>query len=100
MTTTKLEKLKAQRDELDKKIREIAAAQSEAERKADSRRKAIIGGWVIKHRPQLVRELMAYGFERPQDKAAFEGWTPPEPEKKPTTPAPAPTATPQPKVEA
>jgi hypothetical protein len=99
MTISKLDKLKAQRDELDKKIREVAAKKSQAERDLDTRRKTIIGGWVMKHRPQLVRELLANGLEREQDKAALAGWTPPEPEKKPAAPAPAPAAAPQVKKE-
>lgn len=80
MTTTKIDKLKAQREELDKRIRELAAAQSKAEREADKRRKIILGGWVMKHRPNLVKEFLENGLIRDQDKAAFEGWTLPAPE--------------------
>lgn len=92
MTTTKIDKLKAQREELDKRIRELAAAQSKADREADKRRKIILGGWVIKHRPNLIKEIIA-NLERDQDKAAFEGWTPPALVQKSVEPA-APSDTP------
>jgi hypothetical protein len=77
MNASKLEILKARQRELSKKIREVAAAQSSADRETDRRRKIIIGGWVLKHRPHLVKELIVNGLERAQDKAAFEGWAPP-----------------------
>jgi hypothetical protein len=99
MTTNKLEKLKAQRNEIDRKIREAAATQSAADREADKRRKIIIGGWILKHRPQLVRQLIANGLDREQDKVAFAGWAPPEqaPKLAPAFPSPggASATTPQ-----
>jgi len=72
----RIDQLKAQREALDKKIKELAAANSREKREIDKRRKIIIGGWVLKHRPNLVREIIASGLERDQDKAAFADWTP------------------------
>lgn len=85
----RIEKLQAQRDALDKKIKDLVSATSKAERAADSRRKTIIGGWVLKHRPELVKNIVE-NLERKQDKDAFEGWsieleqpkTPPLPDNK------------------
>lgn len=73
----RIDQLKQQRDDLDKKIRELASQDQRAERKRDERRKVILGGWLIKHRPDLVQNIIGNGLTREQDKAAFEGWTPP-----------------------
>jgi hypothetical protein len=73
----RIDLLKQQREELDKRIRELAAQDQKAERKRDERRKVILGGWLIKHRADLVQKIIENGLEREQDKAAFEGWTPP-----------------------
>lgn len=77
----RIDQLKAQREALDKRIKELASKDQRAERKLDERRKVILGGWLIKHRPDLVKNIVLNGLERPQDKAAFEGWITPEPEK-------------------
>lgn len=71
---SRIEKLRQQREALDKKIRELAARSSATTRKMDERRKIIIGGWVLKHRPNLVKEIVANGLERKQDIAAFADW--------------------------
>lgn len=76
MTTTKLDKLKAQREALDKKIRDLAAVSSAEARKLDTRRKTIFGAWCMQQRPELLKEFMENGLTRAQDKAAFAGWTP------------------------
>lgn len=100
MTNTRLSKLIADREAIDKRIRELSKKMSKEERALDTRRKTIIGGWVMKHRPALVRELIANGLIRGQDKAAFDGWTPePESAKSPAPASPAPAAAPQPKAE-
>lgn len=88
----RIDQLKQQREELDKRIRELAAQDQKAERKRDERRKVILGGWLIKHRPDLVSKIVENGLEREQDKAAFEGWTPPAMTAQ-TTPEPSPTGT-------
>ncbi|KHA79435.1 hypothetical protein NC77_07435 [Janthinobacterium lividum] len=82
----RIEQLKAQREELDKKISDLIAAKDKAERAADSRRKAIIGGWVLKHRPELVKNIIE-NLTRAQDKAAFKDWSiEPEQPRTPTLP--------------
>lgn len=88
----RIDQLKQQREELDKRIRELAAQDQKAERKRDERRKVILGGWLIKHRPDLVSKIVENGLEREQDKAAFEGWIPPAVTAQ-TTPEPSPTGT-------
>ena len=72
----RLEQLKQQRDDLDKRIRELASQDQRVERKRDERRKVIRGGWLIKHRADLVKNIIENGLTRDQDKAAFEGWAP------------------------
>ena len=89
----RIDLLKQQREELDKRIRELAAKDLAAERRKDDRRKVILGGWLLKHRPDLVQKIVENGLERPQDKAAFEGWTPPAVTAQ-TTPETATTGTP------
>ena len=86
----RIDLLKQQREELDKRIRELAAKDQAAERRKDERRKVILGGWLIKHRPDLVQKIVENGLERAQDQAAFEGWTPPAATAQ-TTPAPETT---------
>jgi hypothetical protein len=58
-------------------------------RKADARRKIILGGILIDRAAKDPRtaewiERMVQGIQRPQDKAAFEGWTVPKPAAEPT----------------
>lgn len=77
MTATKLDKLKSQREALEKKIRDLAAVNTAEERKKETRRKTIFGAWCMQERPELLQEFMKNGLTRPQDKAAFEGWVPP-----------------------
>lgn len=77
---SRIETLKAQRDELDKKIREIAAKESEAKRKLDGRQKTIIGAWVIQHRPELVKNIIE-NLTRAQDKAVFANYVLPQTEE-------------------
>ncbi len=73
----RIDQSKQQREDRDKKIRELASQDQRAERKRDERRKVILGGWLIKHRPDLVKNIIENGLTREQDKAAFEGWIPP-----------------------
>jgi hypothetical protein len=89
----RIDQLKQQREDLDKRIRELAAQDQKAERKRDERRKVILGGWLIKHRADLVQKIIENGLEREQDKAAFEGWTPPAATAQ-STPAPETTGAP------
>lgn len=93
---SKIEQLKAQREELDKKIRQLAAQESKEKRARETRQKAIIGAWVMQNRPELVANIIA-NLTRDQDKAAFKDFTPPQAAPKL---APAPNAAPAPKQQA
>lgn len=93
---SKIDQLKAQREELDKKIRELAARDAKEKRALETRQKTIIGAWVMQQRPELVQQIIA-NLTRDQDKAAFKDYTPPKASSKL---AAAPTPTPQPKLQA
>jgi hypothetical protein len=73
----KIEALKAQREELDKKIRDLAAKQSAADRKLKDRQKIIIGAWLMENNQDQVAKIVA-SLTRPQDKAAFAGFAVPK----------------------
>jgi hypothetical protein len=83
----RIDQLKTQREELDKRIRELVSAEAKAQREDDKRRKIIIGGWVLKHRPELIKNIIA-NLEREQDKAAFEDFTIQATEQPKAAPAP------------
>lgn len=68
---SKLDKLKKEREALERKIKELSAKQNQAEKKKLDRRKIIIGAWVIENRPELVENIIA-NLTREQDKKAFE----------------------------
>lgn len=74
---SRIETLKAQRDELDKKIRQLAAQESKEKRARETRQKTIIGAWVMKERPELVKNIIA-NLTREQDKAAFADYVLPQ----------------------
>lgn len=74
---SRIEQLKAQREELDKKIRQLAAQESKEKRARETRQKTIIGAWVMQHRQPLVAEIIA-NLTREQDKAAFANYVPPK----------------------
>jgi hypothetical protein len=76
---SKLEKLKTQREELDKQIREMAAKQALANKKLSDRQKIIIGAWVMQERPALVQEIIA-NMTRAQDRAVFKDMIAPKPQ--------------------
>lgn len=92
----KIEALKAQREELDKKIRDLSSKQAAADRKQKDRQKIIIGAWLMENNPDQVAKIVSL-LTRDQDKAAFKNYTPPQ-----TAPkvAAVPTPTPQPKLQA
>lgn len=69
----RIDQLKQQRDELDKRIKKMAAMEISANRKEDAKRKIIIGAWVLNNRPALVKEIIA-NLTREQDKVAFENF--------------------------
>lgn len=70
---TRLDKLKEKQADLSKRIARLQARESAARRKLDERRKIILGGWLIKHRPDLVKHI-ADNLERDQDRRAFADW--------------------------
>lgn len=69
----RIDQLKQQREELDKRIKKMAAMEISANRKEDAKRKIIIGAWVLNNRPALVKEIIA-NLTREQDKVAFENF--------------------------
>lgn len=78
---SQLDKLKARREALDARIKEEAAKQQKRERTNGNRQKVILGGWLMKHRPDLVNKIVTR-LDRDQDRKAFEGWEPlPVPER-------------------
>lgn len=91
---SRIDNLKAQREELDKKIRQLAAQEAKEKRALETRQKTIIGAWVMKERPKLVQEIID-NLTRDQDKAAFAGYVAPKADG-PRLAATAP-AQPQPK---
>lgn len=104
---SKLDKLKQQREELDKQIKALAAQAAKQNRENDRDRKIIFGAWCMKHRQELLKEFMA-NLSTPREKALFENWTPPAPAEnrapypaqKVANTAPTPTAAPAPKLQA
>jgi hypothetical protein len=98
-TLTKLERLKQQRDALDKSINEMLTAQAEAETKLRNRRCIILGAWLMENNPAQVAKIVA-SLTRTQDRNAFKGFSLPnidasqlaatataQPESPPTSPA-------------
>lgn len=70
----RIEALKKRRDELDSKLRELAAKEARKSSQMDKRRKIILGGWLLKHRADLVKKIVENGLEREQDRKAFLDW--------------------------
>lgn len=75
-TADKLAEAKAKAAKAQAAVRQMQVQLASAERKADSRRKLILGAAVLAKHPDLARQLVEQ-LTRPQDLAAFEGWTPP-----------------------
>ncbi|MGZ5198779.1 MAG: hypothetical protein ACXWC4_03330 [Telluria sp.] len=72
--TGRIEALKKRRDVLDAKLRELAAKEARKSAQLDKRRKIILGGWLMKHRLDLVQKIVENGLEREQDQNAFLEW--------------------------
>lgn len=83
---TRLETLKKRKEEIDQKLKEIVAKEAKRAITNEKRQKIIIGGWLMKHRPDLVNKIVQNGLEREQDKKAFLGWEQLPPLKTPETP--------------
>lgn len=81
----KLEELRAQKDKIEQRMKAVSARQKERERKADTRRKVILGSLLLdaaekdERYARVVASLMER-ITRDADRKAFEGWTPPSPE--------------------
>lgn len=74
--STRLEVLQKRRAELDRKMRELTAKEARSRSANEKRQKIILGGWLMKHRPELANNIVENGLEREQDRRAFSGWTP------------------------
>jgi len=82
----RIETLKRRREQLDLKLRELVSKEMRKTAQLDKRRKIILGGWLMKHRSDLVAKIVANGLERDQDRNAFSGWSPSPPEGDPIEP--------------
>jgi len=92
----KLEHLQQRIAKLREQERKIRAAEAAAARKADTRRKVILGGLLLDAASKdanysQVLDSLLKRVDRDADKAAFTNWTPPTPEG----PAPRPTHEPK-----
>lgn len=80
-----LAKAKQDKAKAEARIRSAASRMREADRRADARRKIIIGGAILGRAAKnptwakALRDLVAALPER--DRAAFDGWAPPTPEE-------------------
>lgn len=68
------------------KVRALRAERNLEQRRLDARRKSILGGWLIAHRPELVSEIVSRHLPRDQDREAFRGWTPSSHKSPPSAP--------------
>lgn len=73
---TRIETLKKRKEEIDLKLKEMVAKEVKRAATNEKRQKIILGGWLIKHRPDLVNHIVNGFLEREQDKKAFVGWEP------------------------
>lgn len=73
---TRIETLKKRKEEIDQKLKEMVAKEVKRAATNEKRQKIILGGWLMKHRPDLVNKVVQNGLEREQDKKAFAGWEP------------------------
>lgn len=79
----KLAELEKQAEAIKARMQAIKAREKNAERKADTRRKVILGGLLLAKAEQddrfaRVVEQLLKAVERPADRAAFDGWEPPK----------------------
>jgi hypothetical protein len=86
MANTSLEKLERQYEQAKARLQSARARKVTKDRKLDARRKIILGGALIEKAsrdPEVTRLLMALvaGLSRVQDRKAFDGWSPPAPER-------------------
>lgn len=74
--STRLEALQKQRADIDRKLRDLTSKQARLRSANEKRQKIILGGWLMKHRPELANNIVENGLEREQDRRAFADWTP------------------------
>lgn len=69
------------------RVRALQSAAAGVERKRDTKRKILLGAWLIENKPEVIAGIVDK-LARESDRAAFAGWKPPT---RPTkAPAPAP----------
>lgn len=66
------------------RVRALQSAAAGVERKRDTKRKILLGAWLIEHKPEIIAGIVAK-LARESDRDAFAGWKPPtRPTKAPT----------------
>ena len=80
----RLAELEARKAQIEARMKAIQARKRERTRKADTRRKIILGSLLLDdaaHDPRAHQYLLALlrRVQRPADRRAFEGWQPPAP---------------------
>jgi hypothetical protein len=80
----KLADLEAKKKALEAQMQAIQSRQKERLRKADTRRKVVLGGMLLAKAEQderIARMVadMVKAITRPADRSAFDGWTPSKP---------------------
>lgn len=66
------------------RVRALQSVAAGVERKRDTRRKILLGAWLIEHKPEIIAGIVAK-LARESDRDAFAGWKPPtRPTKAPT----------------
>ena len=74
MTTTRIIALQKRKEELDERLKKLISNDIKQAVKLENRRKIILGGWLLKHRPDLVKNIVLHGLVRRQDINAFADW--------------------------
>lgn len=83
----RLQEAQAAEAKAKQRVRALQSAAAGVERKRDTKRKILLGAWLIEHKPEVIAGIVAK-LARESDRAAFEGWTPP-PKKAQEAPKPA-----------
>lgn len=89
MAATELEKLERQYQQAKARLESARARERAHQRKLDARRKIILGGALIERAardPEAARLLtgLVRGLSRQHDRKAFEGWSLPSPDARPS----------------
>lgn len=83
----RLQEAQAAEAKAKQRVRALQSVAAGVERKRDTKRKILLGAWLIENKPEAIERIVA-GLTRESDRAAFEGWTPP-PKKAQEAPKPA-----------